>query len=385
MKKFTYSLLFGLFLFLGCEEKIPVEPIGFTPVISELSAPDTLYTESTQEYLISIRVSDPQGVGDIASVVYQILPVGSQNVIRTDTLWDNGAEGDIIPRDGLYTGKISAEFVGGQPGQFSLVFQAEDLLGHKSDTLVHHLVVMPGQENLPPVISQVITPAMIDLKSQGEHLISAQVSDPQGREDVDVVICQIYKPSEPMPSIIDTLRDDGTSGDPIASDGIYSRKITASFARNRVGEYSFRFQAKDRAGKRSNAIVKIVQVVDSGNLPPVIFNLVAPDTIVLASQTLTTRLTIDVMDPQGLSDVREVFFNSFLPDGRPSSGNPFQMKDDGNIHGLSGDQAAGDGRYSLIIQIPPETSQGNYTFIFQAVDRSNAVSNQITHIITIRK
>jgi hypothetical protein len=99
--------------------------------------------------------------------------------------------------------------------------------------------------------------------------------------------------------------------------------------------------------------------------------------------TVTAVLSVSVSDNEGPDDVREVFFNSFLPpDNRPSSGNPFIMADNGNT-AVNGDETANDGVYSLIIGLPSSVSTGDYTFVFEAVDNSDAHSNQITHVITV--
>jgi hypothetical protein len=59
------------------------------------------------------------------------------------------------------------------------------------------------------------------------------------------------------------------------------------------------------------------------------------------------------------------------------------MYDDGNLSGISGDDIAGDGIYSIIIQLPPNTQKGKYRFEFQAIDKSNASSNILTHYIYV--
>jgi hypothetical protein len=50
---------------------------------------------------------------------------------------------------------------------------------------------------------------------------------------------------------------------------------------------------------------------------------------------------------------------------------------------VSGDDVAGDGRYALKINLPVGTPTGNYTFVFQAIDKSDSTSNEISHILTV--
>jgi hypothetical protein len=104
-----------------------------------------------------------------------------------------------------------------------------------------------------------------------------------------------------------------------------------------------------------------------------------------ASDTVSRRqsepilLSVRAQDPQGPADIRIVYFNTTKPDGNPSSGNPFKMFDDG----LHGDVTAGDGIYSLAIVISQSNALGAYRFDFFAEDKSGAVGDSLTHVITV--
>lgn len=120
------------------------------------------------------------------------------------------------------------------------------------------------------------------------------------------------------------------------------------------------------------------------NVPPVIKNVQAPDTLnVPALDTLKIVLSVDVSDADGPADLSFVFFNTFRPDGSPSSNNPFQLFDDGNVI-ANGDLTKDDGTYSRIIILPPGTSKGKYRFDFQALDKSDEPSNIISHFMVVK-
>ncbi len=95
-------------------------------------------------------------------------------------------------------------------------------------------------------------------------------------------------------------------------------------------------------------------------------------------------VTCKVTDPNGLGDIARVFFNSFFPDGTPSSGNPFLLRDDGqkDQNGL-GDAVANDGEYSLAIAIGNASQLGTFRFEFQAEDRGGLKSEIVVHRITV--
>jgi hypothetical protein len=121
-------------------------------------------------------------------------------------------------------------------------------------------------------------------------------------------------------------------------------------------------------------------LIKATNNPPALADLQAPATI---SRSVTPNLyvlSVRASDQDVPCDrLSRVFFNSFLPNGNPSTGNPFAMRDDGQ----QDDAVANDGRYSLTIQVPPNTTLGNYRFEFQAEDSRGTLSAKIIHNITV--
>lgn len=183
-----------------------------------------------------------------------------------------------------------------------------------------------------------------------------------------------------------SLFDDGLveHGDSAANDGQFSNKFPLSQS-NPNGKYEVQFFVTDVLKNTKKAAVQNFEY-DNGqaNVAPVVANLIAPDTVYLdTSQATPIHLSLEASDSNGLNDIEIVFFNSFIPpNGNPSVNNPFELYDNGNPQ--NGDQTAGDGIYSLIIQLPPTgVTKGTYRWEFQAKDRRNALSNKIIHEITI--
>lgn len=152
--------------------------------------------------------------------------------------------------------------------------------------------------------------------------------------------------------------------------------------RRESGNYYVKVFSIDKSGFSGNEVYVNLNLY-RGNHPPMLSELNAPDTVYIQPQTVLIKITIKAFDPDGNDDIKTVQFNVFKPDGSPSSGNPFKMYDDGNTGGISGDDKAGDGIYSIIIQLPPSTQKGTYKFEFQAIDKSNAQSNVITHLMVV--
>lgn len=178
------------------------------------------------------------------------------------------------------------------------------------------------------------------------------------------------------------LLDNGQGPDQSKGDGLFTAKASFQIRRVQVGTYVVEVKAESPDGYFSNAFIAPLAVY-RGNHPPVLLDLVAPDSVKLGNQSQVLLLSVRASDPDGLSDVAKVVFNSYKPDGSASGGNPFVMYDDGLAS--RGDEKAGDGIFSLLISLPASTQVGTYRFEFQAFDRSNDSSNVIIHRLTVKQ
>lgn len=108
---------------------------GHPPVIANLNAPDTVNTSLVTQFLITLQVSDPEGLSDIASVT-RTTP--SDLVLNLN---DNGLNGDVTAGDGIYSELVS---VSPAPpnGSYLFTFQATDRLGLKSNTIQKTIVII---------------------------------------------------------------------------------------------------------------------------------------------------------------------------------------------------------------------------------------------------
>lgn len=173
--------------------------------------------------------------------------------------------------------------------------------------------------------------------------------------------------------------DQRLNGDLTAGDKIYSGTFLVPKAVP-TGEYEIQFFVQTKNLEGQFVAAKLI-LLSSGqqNVPPIISNLQAPDTLI--APELEVNLSIDVTDANSLVGA-EVYFMVTRPDGT-SNGNKFLMFDDGDKE-AHGDDKANDGTYSLIVQLPSDTNKGTYRFDFQAEDNAGALSNIISHNIVIK-
>ena len=178
------------------------------------------------------------------------------------------------------------------------------------------------------------------------------------------------------------LHDDGVFPDAKANDSVYSGYVEFQIQRVVIGSFSLNIRSESTTGYNSNTLILPLQIVRL-NHPPVLSNLQADSLVSIGGVDHVLQLRITASDSDGQSDILRVFFNTFKPNGSPSSVNPQIMYDDGNANQISGDLIAGDGIYGLGISLPRTTSIGTYRFEFYAVDRSNDTSNVIVKNIVV--
>ncbi len=381
MRKLVLQKIFGtisifLIVLSGCEIKYPPNVDSVMSVISNLVIPDTLYLNSDTPSPIKVKVTDPQGREDISLVKFTISDMDRNEIFYSDTLEDNGLYGDVIAQDGEYYSNIPSNFTNIE-GVYMLTINAKDFSGNNAVPLQDTLWIVKGEANLPPVICNPLLPDSLDSESIKNAFFSITAVDPQGLTDIDSVFLLIYPPLKSSPVYKCKLGDDGVEGDLMAGDSIFSIRQDLSQELGSSGINLVRFQAVDKREEKSNPVVKEM-VISLSNEPPTLSNLTAPD-ILSRNNTQASLLSVEVTDPQGASDIDIVFFNSFLPDGSASQGNPHLMYDNGE----NGDVTSNDGIFSLIINITPSVDLGDYKFEFMARDNSKAMSDTLKHIITI--
>lgn len=109
-------------------------------------------------------------------------------------------------------------------------------------------------------------------------------------------------------------------------------------------------------------------------------------------------IEVSVEDPDGLKDVKSVYFYSMKPDSSyANGGNPFNMVDNGKPFSFEapydgqGDKEANDGIYSfsmVVFNIPPDylpPIEGKYIFTFYSRDKDDNLSEAKTDSIEVYK
>ena len=181
--------------------------------------------------------------------------------------------------------------------------------------------------------------------------------------------------------------------EPVEMDEILENVFEYQFILKReypIGNYTIRFSAEGFDGKlKQVALTTFYFLNGQDNLPPVISNsVIEPDTVIV-NDTTVIFTSIEAMDPNGKSDLLEVYFKVYKPDGTTNNFK-WLLLDDGSccplppFNQVSGDVTANDGIYSRKIEVNQGNDKGTYRFEFQARDRLGEISNIINHFVLIQ-
>lgn len=376
MKIQLILLCFFLF-FTSCLDKSSTRPpVGVEPEIREIKIPDFLAFDQT--YIIEVRAGDPQGNRDIKFVTLYVFYVGNTEPVLFDTLRDDGGyldpeNGDVVAGDGIFTSQILIESSGTSGGLLRFVVIAYDNSGHYSKPFEKQIT---SEVNFAPKIITVTGPNYLPAGFKTETF-QVSVSDSNGAADITMV--SLWVAGRGLDEI--ELFDDGSHGDHVAGDQIYTRTVDSSFSARKKGVTEVKFGAKDRFNATSQPFTWQVNIE---NTAPHIFNLIIPDSLKLpASGDNSFYLKVNASDPQSLADIKIVGLVTQKPDGSYSSGanpdNPLPLVD----NGTSGDDIPNDGIYSLKAYISYQNDRGTYTFIFQAEDWVANKSDSLVHKLVV--
>lgn len=174
------------------------------------------------------------------------------------------------------------------------------------------------------------------------------------------------------------------NGDTTAGDLIYSNKYLFS-SNFENGSYNVEYiiTLNDGITKRV-ASQHFIFNTGKSNAPPVVSNLILPDTV---QTNVKFTFSIMVNDPDGLQDIKKVYYELFMPNGTKITNSQgisqFPLLDDGNTASNS-DVTAGDGKYTNFLTFPNTVTLGTWKFNFTAIDKAGNASNTITQNVEVK-
>ncbi len=354
-------------------------------VLDVLANPASSFDPLERTFYAAITVTPPESGGDPDSVWTEVylVPADASDTAAVDIpldtlgLLDDGSDGDILPRDGVYARLFASGLPSGTVGTARFIYYAQvsGTLDSLSDSVQVYL----------PVLSDART-AMDKLANE----MFAAVTVNLGPDDPapDSVWVELYPASA---ELIDTLGstdlllsislgDLGADDDSVGADGIYSRRFDSPLPFGTVGLVKFLFLASV-----DNLWHSIGDTLSLINRKPEIVAVSAAEVLYLPETGyILDTLRVTVTDADGLGDIQEVSFTMLKPDSALSNnGNPFYLQDNGLLDPY-GDEVLGDGIYSRIIALEFTNDIGAYEYRFIAKDLSNAVSDTVKHQVVVQ-
>ena len=206
--------------------------------------------------------------------------------------------------------------------------------------------------------------------------VFAQASSPLGFGDIRSVSYKLHAPGGTGYFAQGYLSFNGNH--PTPASGEYLSAISFDVERSDAGKYVVEIYAENSAGIVSNTSL-LSLFLTRNNTRPNTSGLIAPDTLFRPTSGFELiRFAITANDSDGYGDLDQVFLKRISP----SASSIIPMYDDGDEI-TNGDPVAGDGTFSRILRIDNTALLGQQIFLFQAMDRSGALSDTLLHTITI--
>lgn len=243
--------LFISITFLACSPE-KESPQNEPPLITRILAPavvgltDTvkIYTYDADRGSLQVEAKIYDGDGQTVSDGW-----------KTD-LHDDGSAGDAKANDGNFIGVLKSQtLLDHNSGFFELQILVKETKSGGADKQSVFIEQNPNRAHPPEVIS-VSAPDTVKPSLVSEFLITVTVSDPDGLNDIASV-------TRTTPSnLVLSLRDDGSNGDAIAHDGVFSERVSVNPAPP-AGNYTFKFKATDRIGLQSGEVLKTIVIISN--------------------------------------------------------------------------------------------------------------------------
>lgn len=195
--------------------------------------------------------------------------------------------------------------------------------------------------------------------------------------DISEVEADIYLQGFENEAYTVALNDSGVRGDAIPYDNIFSRNLVLERIDSLDGRAAVQFSVYD-AGSLVRSHYDTLNI--EANLPPVITEIVMPDTLIRPrSGTKDLFIYVHVDDPNGKHDVTNAFFQ--VRDNDDGSWSPdYSLYDNGE----SGDEQAGDGIFSTGLQISADNKAVTNYFRFRVKDTASNFSDWSIDSVVVR-
>lgn len=259
MKKILLLIL--PLLYLSCD-KIPSGTVDYSTDDNqsiEINAPQVVvFNQTDSSVTTNVKLTGASNVTEIWADIYS----PNDDLINSSKIYllDDGnvGNGDTTSGDNVYSNKFVLSRYNIN-GKYKIEYYLKYSDGKVWKAAYHNFTYYNGQQNYPPIISDLVMPDTVGVGKENAFLISLKCFDPNGQEDIKDVFLKFIRLEDGSISGLFPLYDDGTHGDKMPDDGIYSfQNIYEASARGKTRQ--FIFQARDRSDSLSNIINHYIYV-----------------------------------------------------------------------------------------------------------------------------
>lgn len=259
MKK-IFPLIISAAIFFGCEKDysgIVTTSNQTFQVVSLGTVGDIIYNPSEPDIILSVKFSSS---ASIANVYANLTDFNNKNVnSKPINFYDDGnsVNGDGVKGDNLFSAKYSLPN-NLSNGRYSINYFVVKINNSTEKIAAQNFNFDNGSNNVAPAVSNLAAPDTVTIDTVDVYIkVTLAVTDSNGYNDIEKVFFNSFLPPDGRPSSSNPilLFDDGTNGDAVSRDGIFTRIVILPPLGVTRGIYRWEFQAKDRGKKTSNVIV----------------------------------------------------------------------------------------------------------------------------------
>lgn len=374
----SITILFIFIFIWSCKDTSGEKANSAKPSITGISMPLKWNITSHQKKKIEVNVSNTSA----KAISFSVKRVTDGEVVFQDSLYDDAGyfhpdDGDVAAGDAYYSNRFfPSEIISGMVEKVSAIFEFIAVSDNGKDRTSVTRNVEFLKDALPDII-QVSAPDSIKSGVE-EVMFEVTALDSDGVGQIKSVFFEGHAPGSRIMLFRDTLAYVETILYESKEAAIYRGVRDSTLGAGKFGYYDLHFFVMDEIDELNETIPVRQIFIENKN-----------------GEILTTRLPEEierpkkfpveatVTDPQGLHDIEAVYFQTIKPDGTfGSNGAFFDMRDTGEA--FYGDQEAGDGIYSKLIQVEEKNDPGIYKFHFFMRDKAGNMSKMKLDSILIK-
>jgi hypothetical protein len=363
IKKVIILVLF-LILIWTCRDDSSIVNSTTTPFIEEITMAARWNIISPHKKRIEVKVNNT----DIVAVLLTIRESEGGTIIFQDSLYDDAGyyhpgDGDVVAGDCYFCNRyLPSEIIPLVEDKIICVFEFKAVNKDGQESVPKQLEV----EFLKDALPEILALSLPDTVRSGITEIVFQVvtADSDGLDKIKAVFFEGRAPGSRITLFRDTLMFLETGMYNERETAIYRAVRDSTFGAGKIGMYDLHFFVKDDLDEVNED--PPVAAIYIENKVGTVWDSRIPGEV---ERPMKFPVEAMVSDPQGLQDIEAVFFQTVKPDGTfGSNGALFNMRDTGEA--FYGDQVAGDGIYSIYIQVEQQNDPGKYYFHFYMRDKA---------------